>query len=124
MAGTIGGVPASNLAGNSAGSNESSLTRRIMLPPPRKGGIASSNSRRPYKMPTPEGPSILCPLKARKSTSSACTSVAMMRHALRRIDQHHGAHGMGLTRDLGHGIDRAQYVRDVAQGDQPRPLSQ
>ena len=47
MAGAIGGVPASNLAGSSAGVKRSGQTRLIMLPPPRNGGIASSSSSRP-----------------------------------------------------------------------------
>jgi hypothetical protein len=45
--GTIGGVPASNLAGNSAAVKPARFTRQIMLPPPAKGGMASSSSWRP-----------------------------------------------------------------------------
>ena len=47
MAGTIGGVPASNLAGSSAGVKRSRSRGLIMLPPPRNGGIASSSSCAP-----------------------------------------------------------------------------
>ena len=75
MAGAIGGVPASNLAGSSAGVKRSAHTRLIMLPPPRNGGMASSSSSRPYSTPMPVGPSILWPLKARKSAPSSRTSV-------------------------------------------------
>ena len=49
----------------------------IMLPPVMKGGIASSSSRRPHSAPMPDGPSILWPERARKSQSSALTSIGM-----------------------------------------------
>ena len=122
MAGTIGGVPASNLPGKSAGSKPSSRTRRIMPPPPKNGGIASSSSRLPYSTPTPEGPSILWPLKARKSASQGLHVGPAVRHALRRIDQHDGPGRVGPADDFGHGIDRAQHVGNRRHGDQPRPL--
>ncbi len=48
-----------------------------MSPPVRKGGIASSSARLPYRKPIPVGAHILWPLAARKSTSSACTSTGM-----------------------------------------------
>ncbi len=48
------------------------LTSRIMSPPARNGGIASSSSRRPHSTPEPVGPIILCPEK--KSAPSAWTS--------------------------------------------------
>ena len=85
MACTIGGVPASNRAGSSAGSKPAVVTWWIMLPPPRNGGIASNSSRRPYSTPTPVGPSILCPLKARKSARApARRSLDAARSAPRR----------------------------------------
>ncbi len=59
MASTIAGVPASNFHGTSFHSAVSSVTRVIMLPPVRNGGIASSRSRRPQSAPIPDGPSIL-----------------------------------------------------------------
>ena len=76
-ASVIGGVPASNLAGSSAGVNPSRRTSEIMLPPPRNGGIASSSASRPHSTPMPDGPTILWLLKATKSASHACTSVTL-----------------------------------------------
>ena len=69
----MGGVPASNLYGSSFHKERPFSTRRIISPPYRKGGIASSTSRRPQSTPTP-GPHILWPEKAAKSAPSACTS--------------------------------------------------
>ena len=48
-----------------------------MLPPVMKGGIASSSARWPHSAPMPDGPSILWPDSARKSTPSATTSTGM-----------------------------------------------
>ena len=73
----MAGVPASNLAGTSFHSAPSSVTRMIMLPPVMNGGMASSSSRRPHSAPIPDGPSILWPLMARKSQSSALMSMGM-----------------------------------------------
>ena len=75
MASAIGGVPASNFAGSSAGVKPSRRTSAIMSPPPRKGGMASSSSSRPHSTPMPVGPHILWAEKARKSAPMACTSV-------------------------------------------------
>ena len=47
IAGAIGGVPASNLAGNIAGVKPARSTVRIMLPPPKNGDIPSSSARLP-----------------------------------------------------------------------------
>ena len=44
-----------------------------------------------------------------------------VRHRLRRIDQHPGADGVRLARQLGHRIDRAQRVGDVDQRHQLDP---
>ena len=52
-------------------------TTPIMDPPEMNGGMASSSSRRPQSTPIPLGPSILCPEKARKSTSRSATSTGM-----------------------------------------------
>ena len=63
-------------AGSSPQVVSSSGTVRIMWPPRLNGSIASSSSARPQRAPTPLGPHILCPEKARKSQPSACTSIA------------------------------------------------
>ena len=52
-------------------------TTPIIEPPLMNGGIAARSSRRPQSTPIPLGPSILCPEKARKSTSNAATSTGM-----------------------------------------------
>ena len=59
IASPIGGVPPSNFAGRSAQVIRSLETLRIIDPPPMKGGIASSSSRRPNSAPIPVGPYIL-----------------------------------------------------------------
>ena len=63
IASMIGGVPASNLCGTSAQVLRSNVTEEIMSPPPRKGGIASSSSRRAHSTPMPVGPYSLWPVK-------------------------------------------------------------
>src|SRR5829696_7957783 len=70
-------VPASNLWGNSFQVECSRWTSRIISPPPRNGSMASRISGRPHSTPTPVGPSILCPLHAKKSQSKEATSTGM-----------------------------------------------
>ena len=48
--------PASNRCGESSGVNPSFVTVRIIPPPPRNGGIDSSNSSFAYITPIPVGP--------------------------------------------------------------------
>ena len=52
-----------------------SYTYSIVSPPVKNGVILSSNSFLPYKTPIPNGANILCPEKAKKSASKACTSI-------------------------------------------------
>ena len=59
----IAGVPASNFQGRSFQVVFSSSTVRIISPPVRNGGIFSSSSARPQRMPAP-GPHILWPESA------------------------------------------------------------
>ncbi len=74
MASAIGMVPASNFHGSSFHSECVRWTSRIISPPPRKGGMASSSAARPHSPPIAVGPSILWPVKARKSQPNARTS--------------------------------------------------
>src|SRR6059036_546713 len=71
------GVPPSNLYGTSFHFAHPRWTSRIISPPPSNGSVASSRSCFPYRMPIPVGPSILCPLNARKSASRLWTSIGM-----------------------------------------------
>ena len=73
----MAGVPASYFAGTGAVVKPSNVTVSIMLPPPRKGGIASSSSMRPQSIPMPDGPHILWLENATKSASQAWTSVGL-----------------------------------------------
>jgi len=57
------GVPASNRHGMSFQVVRSISTSRIISPPPRNGGMASSRSSRAHRPPMPVGPSILWPVK-------------------------------------------------------------
>ncbi len=70
----IAGVPASNFHGRSLQLVPARRTERIISPPVRNGGIASSSSRRPHSAPAPDGPQSLWPENARKSAFMACTS--------------------------------------------------
>ncbi len=63
-ASAIGDVPASNFHGSSLKRDSWKSTELIMSPPPRNGGIASSTSRRPCRMPMPVGPYALCAVQA------------------------------------------------------------
>ena len=74
IASTNIGVPASNRSGASSHTTSSNPTSRATSPPVRNGGIAASNSARPYTTPMPVGPNTLWPENARKSQSSARTS--------------------------------------------------
>src|SRR5438876_4113832 len=70
------GVPPSNLYGTSFHFAHPRWTSRIISPPPSNGSVASSKSGFPYRTPIPVGPSILCPLNARKSASKLWTSTS------------------------------------------------
>ena len=63
IASAIAFVPASNFQGSSFQVECSRSTREIMWPPPRKGRISLSSSRRPCSSPT-VGPSALWPVQA------------------------------------------------------------
>ena len=86
----------------------------------RRPGTAASRraargGRRARRCPV--GPSILWPLKARKSAPQRCTSSRQMRHALGGIDQHDGAGRVGPAGDFGDRVDRAEHVRHRGDGD-------
>ena len=49
------------------------VTDVTIEPPVKNGGNSLSNSDLPHKIPTPVGPTDLCPEKARKSTSNSTT---------------------------------------------------
>src|SRR3954452_1720583 len=90
-------------------------TSSIIEPPVRNGGSAASSSPRPHSTPTPDGPSILCPENAAKSTPSAVRLTGWggthwhasstvtppappgPRHQLR--DRQHAAEHVGLVRE-------------------------
>ena len=76
-ASAIGGVPASNFQGRSAQVLPSVVTFEIISPPPRKGPMASRISGLPTRQPMPVGPSILWPVKAKKSQPIDDTSTGM-----------------------------------------------
>ena len=111
MASAMAGVPASNFQGTSFHSVASRVTRLIMLPPVRKGGIASSSSRRPHSAPMPDGPSILWPDRARKSTPSSPTSTGMCGTLWAASQHDHRADPVRGDGDLRHRVDGAQGVR-------------
>ena len=111
-------------SGTSVHSCRSRVTLLIMLPPVRKGGMASSSSRRPHSAPIPDGPSILWPDRARKSTPSAVTSTGMCGTLCAASSTARRPASWASARDLGHRVDGAQRVADVADGDQLRSARQ
>ncbi len=74
MASTIGGVPASKRCGAAAYVERAIVTVSIISPPPWNGGSALSSSSRPQSTPMPVGPTVLWPVKTRKSAPEAATS--------------------------------------------------
>ena len=101
-ASAMGRVPASNFHGSSLGVQPSRRTSRIISPPPRNAGMASSSSSRAHSTPMPVGPSILWPVKPRKSHPSAATSVARWGTSWARVDQHQRAGGVGGVGEPAH----------------------
>jgi hypothetical protein len=71
------GVPAAYFHGSALYPTRSGRTcpSAIMSPPYKNGSEDSKRCRLPYSTPVPKGASILWNENARKSTSSACTSV-------------------------------------------------
>src|SRR5665213_1806139 len=116
-------VPASNFQGSSLKLVVSYETRLIMSPPVRNGGIASSSARLPYRKPIPVGPHILCPLAARKSTSSAWTSTGMCGTDWAASTKT-TAPAARARNDRFERRDRADRVRDVRQRDQLHAVEQ
>ena len=95
MASAIGGVPASNFDGSSAGVKPSRRTSAIMSPPPRNGGMASSSSSRPHSTPMPVGPHILWPVKADEVGAHGLHVGGQVGHVLAGVDDGDGAVGVG-----------------------------
>ena len=71
------GTPASNFCGASAHVALSMVTAVTMDPPVRNGGNSRRSSALPHKIPTPVGPTDLCPEKAKKSMSNSTTFTLM-----------------------------------------------
>ena len=96
-------------------------TLSIISPPPRKGGMASSSSRRAHSTPIPDGPSILWPEKPRKSAPSSGTFTGSAAPTERRRPAPaRRRHGPG--RRSPHRRDGAQHVGLVDHGDELGPL--
>ena len=124
MAGTMGGVPASNFAGRSPGSK----------PVQRNAAdhAAAAQKRRHPLQQLPlavehahaRGPEHLVPAE-NEEIGVECLHVGLLvRHALGPIDQHQRPGLVGAADDLGHGIDRAQHVGNGRHGHELRPLGE
>ena len=118
----MGGVPASNLAGSSAGSNPSerhaadhaaAAQERRHGVQQRLAAVQDPDSRRPQHLVTAERHEIGVP---------GLHIGRRMRHALRRVDQHQRTGRVRLGHDLRHRIDRAQHIRDRRDRHQARPF--
>jgi hypothetical protein len=89
-----------------------------MPPPPRKGGMASRMSSRVQKIPMPVGPSILCPVKIRKSMSRATTSVGKCATDCAPSTAISAPVAMGESGEFVDRVDRAQDVGHARDGEQ------
>ena len=65
----------------------------------------------------PVGPVTLCPVNARKSASTACTSTGSCGAACEASTHDDGADLVGASGDLGDRVDRAEHVGDPGQRD-------
>ena len=124
MAAAMSGVPASNFQGTSLKVVWRRWTSRIISPPPMNGGIASSSSRRAHSTPEPVGPSALWPEKTIEVGADLLHIHGPVGHGLGAVDEHQGAGGVGLGGHLADGVDGAQRVRDLVEGDQLRARAQ
>ena len=97
MASAIGGVPASNFDGSSAGVKPSRRTSAIMSPPPRKGGMASSSSSRPHRTPMPDGPAHLVGREGEEVGAHGLHVGGHVGHELAGVDDGDGAVVVGLV---------------------------
>ena len=124
MTSAMGGVPASNFQGMSLAVQPSRRTSRIISPPPRKAGMASSSSSRAHSTPIPVGPSILWPVKPKKSQPSSATSVGRCGDVLGAVDQDEGAGGVGGVGELADRGDGAQHVGHGGEAEELGPVEQ
>src|SRR5580658_8954696 len=91
-ASAMGGVPASNFHGTSLVVKPSRRTSRIISPPPRNGGIASSSSGRAEH---------LVPRQPEEVDSEGADVGREMRRLLSAVHQDQGAGGVGGASQLG-----------------------
>ena len=124
MASAIGGVPASNFHGMSLGVHPSRRTSRIISPPPRNAGMASSSSARAHSTPMPVGPSILWPVKPKKSQSMAATSVGRWGTYWAASTQDQRAGGVGGVGEPPDRGERAEHVRHRRDADELHAVDQ
>ena len=93
-------------------------TSRIISPPPRNGGIASSSSARAQSAPMPLGPQHLVGGERDEVGVPRLHVGGDVRHVLARVDEHERVvrvRGVGERPDL---VDRAEHVRHRADREQ------
>ena len=120
MAGTIGGVPASNLAGSSAGSKPSSRHAADHAAAAQERRHRLQQFAAAVEHADAGGPEHLVPAEGQKVGVQRLHVGRLMRHALRRVDQHQRPGARARGDDLVERIDRAQHVRDRRHGHDAR----
>ena len=91
-----------------------------MCPPPRKGRISLSRSRRPCSMPD-GGPERLVAGPDVEVRVQRAQVHRHLRHRLGAVHERERAGGAGAARDLLDGVDRAEHVRHVPDRHQLHP---
>ena len=117
MAGAIGGVPASNFAGSSAGVKRSGHTRLIMLPPPRKAGMASSSVFATIQDADAGGAEHFVAAEGEEVGTEFADVRRQVGHALGGIDEDDRAGGVRAAGDFLNRVDGAEDVRDRCDRD-------
>ena len=120
IASPTAGVPASNFQGMSFNSHRRRWTSRIISPPARNGGIASSSSRRAHSAPEPIGAEHLVAAERVEVGAELLDVDRHVRHGLGAVDQDERAGRVGHLDHLADRVDRPERVRDVGERDELR----
>ena len=90
--------------------NPSRRTSRIISPPPRNGGMASSSSSRPQSTPMPVGPQHLVAGEGDEVAPELGDVGGEVGHVLGAVDQQQRAGGVGGVGELADRGERAEHV--------------
>ena len=124
MAGAIGGVPASNLAGSSAGVKRSSVDAvdHAAAAEERRHGVEQLFAA--VEHADAGGAEHLVAAEGEEVGAEGEDVGRSMGHALGGVDQHQRAGRVRPAGDFGDRIDRAEHVRDGGDGDDLRAVGE